>query len=180
MKKLVLGVALAVMLATGTVFADHPGGWGIGVEWRGNLYSNNLRGGAVSLKIPGIPVFWGINLGFGKNYFGIGVTGDFYVLDKTISGPFGFYVGIGGYFDFYSWKWSGNKDYSYTVLGIGARVPIGLSIQPISWFEVFIDIAPSLGLGIDFEGKKDGVVYHKGNVGFGFGLPLEIGLRFWF
>ena len=43
MKKLLIVLALAAVLATGTALADHPGGFGIGVQgggssgWRGEF-----------------------------------------------------------------------------------------------------------------------------------------------
>jgi hypothetical protein len=182
MKKIVLTFVLAAILATGSVFAAHPNGLGIGVQGGygiGFTGYNGSAGAALSLKIPNIPIFWAVNLNFGDNFFGIGLTGDKYIFDQKISGPFGWYLGLGLYFNYYSWSFS-NTDYSPVGgLGVGARVPIGLSIQPVKFFEIFLDVAPALGLYVNFEGKYKGVIYRDGGMGLAFGMPLEIGLRFW-
>ena len=66
MKKILFVFVLAAIVATGTVFADHPGGFGIGVQggtggiWRSGGYGGHHHG-ALSLKIPGIPIFWAIS-----------------------------------------------------------------------------------------------------------------------
>jgi hypothetical protein len=62
-------------------------------------------------------------------------------------------------------------DDSYTDrlwLGLGVRVPIGLSWQPVKFFEVFVDLVPDIGLGI---------VPELGN--FDWDINGELGVRFW-
>jgi hypothetical protein len=197
MKKLFLCGALGLVLAVSGVFADHPSGLGIGVLGRfGWSYGGGGFGGAaLSLKLPSVPVFWGLNLGFGNNYFGFGVTGDYYLIDQTLatiggSVPFGWYLGLGGYFDFANWTWKGAywyngkwNDYSRTNLGFGVRLPIGIDLQiPISTvkLEVFLEAAPSLGLGIYIYDDSDYWKNNKGdNVGLGFSIPGSVGVRLW-
>jgi hypothetical protein len=191
MKRFALVGLLALVLSTGAVFADHPKGWGIGAMWRGGFFGTAAgHGGAITFKAPSLPVFWGISFGAGSNsdtsYFSLGLTGDYYFLDQKISGPLGWYVGIGGFGDFYSHSYKyQSKTWTYSYLDLGARLPVGLSLQPLNFLEFFLDIAPSIGLGIDFEGKdKDypinGGVYHEGGMGVFWGAPVELGFRFWF
>jgi hypothetical protein len=187
MKKLGLLVLLGLVLCTAGAFADHPSGWGVGIvgqyggAWTGG---GSLGGLALSLKAPSVPVFWGINFDFPKDGFGLGVTGDYYLIDQTlVSGAgLGWFFGVGGYFDFTTWSYTyASKKYSQTALGLGVRVPIGLSWQPVEFLEFFFDFAPSLG--IIFYG---GDVYDYGGwedndkVKFGGGWQGDIGLRFWF
>jgi hypothetical protein len=198
MKKLFLCGALGLVLAVSGVFADHPGGLGIGVLGRfGWGYGGGgFGGGALSLKLPSLPIFWGVNAGIGSNYFGFGITGDKYFIDQTLttiggSVPFGWYLGLGGYFNFASWTWKAGwyhnsyytEDHSKTSLGFGVRVPIGIDLQiPISTIklEVFLEAAPSLGLGIFlYDGSKYWKDHEESAVGLDFSIPVAIGVRLW-
>jgi len=181
MKKILIILILAAIM-TGTAFADHPKGFGIGIV---GFYPG---GGGLSLKIPSIPIFWAVNLGFGghdywgykDSWFSINLTGDYYFLDNRLGGPVHWFLGVGGFLgvENHSGK-SGDTDWGWTDVHLGARIPIGLSIQPVKIFEIFLDIAP--GFGINFYGDSK-----HGNYGRGSGMgsfwywPIELGLRFWF
>jgi hypothetical protein len=172
MKKLVLVLALLVILAIGA-FAEHPEGWGIGIVGQSHFDWNGFKGSpgaALSLKAPQWPIFWGINARIRNSYFGLSVTGDYYMVDKRLTPDinFGWYIGIGGYAGFYHV----GGDSSYNGLSVGARVPVGIYIIPVSFFEVFLDVAPSLGLGI-YLGNKSGLELPAG------GLGADLGVRFW-
>jgi hypothetical protein len=186
MKKLVAAVLLGLVLCTAGAFADHPKGWGVGLVGQYGDYwkdGDALGGVALSLKAPALPVFWGINIRFPNHGFKLGVTGDYYFIDQYLVPKvgFGWFLGVGGYLDFatYNYTFLG-KDYNQTAFALGARVPIGLSLRPVDFFEVFIDFAPSLG-----------VVFYSGNVYNDYwkdedkldldgGWQGDIGLRFWF
>jgi len=172
MKKLALVLVFLVILAVGA-FAEHPGGWGIGIVGQSHFDWNGFAGSpgaALSLKAPQKPIFWGVSARIKNNYFGVSVTGDYYLIDKRLTPDinFGWYLGIGGYAGFYHV----GGDSNYNGLGVGARVPIGIYVFPVNFFEVFIDIAPSLGLGINF-GDKGGLELPAG------GLGADLGVRFW-
>jgi len=187
MKKLILVIALAAILATGSALADHPSGFGIGVVGQyGWGAGGGSGGGGLSLKIPSIPIFWAVNLGLSTEHFAIGLTGDYYMIDQPLSVPtLNWFLGLGGFFNFYTYN---NTYYSiktsYTSINVGARVPIGLSWQPISLLELWIDLAPSLGLFIDSDGKYTyqgrETTWHTGGAGFYWVMPLELGIRLWF
>lgn len=193
MKKLVIAVALVAILATGTVFADHPDGWGIGLMGRGGYGwgasdgsgGSSLGGGALSLKAPSLPVYWGINLDLSYRYFGAGVTGDFYLIDDNlIEQILGWYLGLGGFVGFSTW--GAGSDYSWTSVSLGVRLPIGLSLQiPISsiGLEVFLAVVPNLGIGFWFwDSKYDQHWKDNGrkNIGVVGGIGGELGFRIWF
>jgi len=182
MKKKLFIFVLAVVIATGTAFADHPKGTGIGVV---GFYPGGV---GLSLKLPSIPIFWAVSLGFYSgydSYFSLNVSGDYYMIDKKLGGPVHWFLGLGGFFSFNTYTNSYySAEYSWTDLAFGARVPIGLSIQPIPLLEIFLDIAPSLGMIINgeqaytYNGNR--YVPRKGSAGFYFAFPVELGLRFWF
>ena len=169
MKKLLIVFVLAAILATGTVFADHPDGLGIGVLWRGNIgFDGHFGSGvALSLHVPNVPIFWGIDLHLGGSSFGIGLTGDKYIYDTSLVPDINlhWYLGLGGFLSFFA----GND----ASIQFGARLPIGLSWHILEILELFLEVAPSLGVGI----------YTHGDGGINFpvgGFPVGIGLRLWF
>jgi hypothetical protein len=165
-KKLAVVFILAAVLATGTLFADHPKGWGVGVQggfnsdWGGGF----IGGAAVSLKVPSLPIYWAARLDITENYFGLGVSGDYYFIDSILVPSIKLHwylgggVGLGISF--------GEKSMG---LGIAARLPIGLSWQPFPFLEVFLQAVPSLGVSILPE-------FHFPYGGFG----GDIGIRVWF
>jgi hypothetical protein len=167
MKKFFLAFFLFIIL-TGFVFADHPDdklGLGLMGGWHGNWATLGGWGHgytAFSLKIPNVPVFWAVNLGFGSNYLYIGVSGDKYLYERDIVSAINLHwiVGLGGWINI---GFSDVKDFEF-----GARLPIGVSWHLLGFLELFIDTAPSLGLKVYPEVK-----FPAG------GWPLEIGIRFW-
>jgi hypothetical protein len=204
MKRVVLVLALAAIIAAGTAFADHPEGFGIGVVGSYGGFSSDFSGigYGLSLKIPGVPVFWGFNAGFGSDtfsvgdsYFSIGITGDFYVVDQVLSGPLHYFIGVGGLFKYlsYSYQYTGysySYSYDYSWIFAGARAPIGISFQPVPLLEFFIDVGLFVGVaiysGYDYETQYAGYpslnqkYSYPGTIGFGWDAPVEIGLRLWF
>jgi len=167
MKKVLLVFVFAAILATGTAFADHPSGFGIGVQFGGGGYwgaSGFHPNAALSLKIPSLPIFWAIRLDIEDGYFGLGVSGDYYFIDSALvpSIKLHWYLGGGASLGLsFTEEWLG--------LGIAARLPIGLSWQPIPFLEVFLQIVPSLGVAILPE-------FHFPSGGFG----GDFGIRIWF
>ena len=180
MKKIVLVIALAAILATGTVFADHPGGLGIGIV---GFYPGGV---GLSLKIPSVPIYWGISAAFGSDYFGADVSGDYYIVDSKLVPAIGLngFIGLGAFFSFHDYSREDWTDYSRTFTAFGGRIPIGLSWQPVKLLEIFFDVAPSLGLYIWSDEKHtvlgQEVITKEGSKGFHFGWPIELGLRLWF
>ena len=170
MKKIVFVLLFGVILTAG-VFASpvHPDGLGIGVLWGGTTgtgggFNNNV---ALSLKVPAVPVFWGISFGGlgGNSGFSIGVKGDYYLLGSELIPTLGWFLGVGAYVN----MWFGNN----AAIGFGGRIPIGLTWQPISIFELFGNLVGTLGTGIYTAGGG-------GIMGFRGGIGGEIGIRLWF
>ena len=188
MKKLILCLLMISLLAIGA-FADHPNGWGVGLMGRGGwgYGSGGLGGGALSLKAPMLPIYWGINVDLGSNYFGLGITGDFYLIDNTLADlgtpTLGWYLGLGGFFGFGTYSVSSA---SWTSLSLGARLPIGLSLQiPVSSIsvEIFGALVPNLGFGFWFWDSKYDTYWkdeNRGSFGIVGGIGGELGFRIWF
>jgi hypothetical protein len=163
MKKFAAICIVGFVLGTAGAFADHPDGWGLGVVFGGGV---DGWGPSLSLKAPQLPIFWAINLGFGKNYFGLGVSGDYYFIDKKFPTDINlnWYLGVGGY----ATMWGFNDD--KFGLALGARVPVGLSWQFLKHGEIFLEIAPQLGLEVapDFRFPQSSF------------FNAALGARFWF
>ncbi|MDR2068831.1 MAG: hypothetical protein LBP71_03065 [Spirochaetaceae bacterium] len=172
MKKVLICVLLLFLTLTVETFADHPEGMGIGLDFRYGVTGG--WGPALSLKLPSVPVYWGIGLGIDRNWFGLNVSGDYYFIDKTLAPEInlGWYLGLGGYVGMWIWKdnyhpaWArdDNLDMSLT---LGARVPVGLSWQPLDFLEVFVDVAPCLGLWVIPLRFPD------------WDINFDLGVRFW-
>jgi len=158
----VIVITLAVILATGAAFADHPGGFGIGVQFGGSggWGGHWGGGGALTLKFPGIPVFWAVDFAIGPSYMWMNLAGDYYLIDNQLVKTLHWYLGVGGYVGF-----SLNNQLG---LDAGARLPVGLSWQPLDLLEIYLQIVPSLGLGI------------LPVLGLGGGWGGNLGIRLWF
>ena len=173
MKKLFFVLLIGILIST-AVFADHEG-LGVGIIGGGGFGSHHGYGYAgLSLKVPSLPIFWGIYPAFYGSGFGVGVTGDFYFFDDNLieqkmTGDDGSYypfkldwfLGVGGFVDLHMWKNGLSAD-------LGVRVPIGLSWHIIKQLELFLDIAPGIG-----------VYMGPGGVGLHWAGAAELGLRFW-
>jgi len=175
MKKTVIVLLLSLLLSAGA-FADHPSGWGIGIVGQYNLAWDGFDGSpglSLSLKAPQMPIYWGINVDLGKHLVGFNITGDYLIIDQPLVREvnLGWYLGLGGYVGFYKYSF---ETTDWVSLRAGARLPIGIYIVPVKFFEVFVDVAPSLGMGMYFGDYDDSFNFPEG------GLGLDLGLRFWF
>jgi hypothetical protein len=168
MKKILL-VLILVVVFSGAAFADHPDnqlGIGVMFRWGDSLFekgATHYAGAALSLKVPSIPIFWGINMSFGSNHFGLGVTGDKYFMEGALVPDINlhYFIGLGGWVNM--WGFSDSFGLSF-----GARLPIGISWHLVDMIEIFLDVAPSLGIRV-----TPGFEFPAG------GLPIELGFRIW-
>jgi len=169
MKKLVLVILIGLLVGT-AAFADHDGlGIGLILGGGGGVNGGGFHPG-LSLKIPSIPIFWGVYLGWSSNndwghtnYFGITVTGDYYFVDKNLfsstanssDGSYNvkldWFFGLGGAVNLNFWnvryreagkEW---RDDGFGV-GLGLRIPIGLSWHVITPFEIALGLVPTFGV----------------------------------
>ena len=170
MKKIIIVIALMAIIGTGTAFADHPEGWGIGIynTFDHTLFNGTLHGFGAGLTIvfPGFPVFFYFDLT--NNFNHVAAAGDYYFIDDNIDGPWHWYFGLG----LGVASWINDKKLG---LATALRIPIGVSVQPIDWFEFFIQAVPQVGIRfVGHEGDKEGFgIYNRFWGG-------NIGIRFWF
>ncbi|MDR1211465.1 MAG: hypothetical protein LBK40_04455 [Spirochaetaceae bacterium] len=148
MKKITMVVVIGLCVGLAGVFADHPGGAGIGILFRSG-YDMEAKGSdgfdiGLSLKLSSVPIFWGFVLNVHDDVFGAGATGDYYLIDSSLVSGSGFdlgwHLGLGGYgamrFD----------DDMY--LAAGGRLPVGLSFLFAKHFEAFLGVAYNLGIRV--------------------------------
>ena len=174
MKKIILVFLLAFIVST-SVFAARPSGWGVGIvgqygfAWDG---FTGAPGAGLSLKAPQLPIYYGIHLDLRRYGFGVSLTGDRYLIDNTLSSDvnLGWFLGWGTYIGVFNYRLDST---SWTSIRTGLRLPIGLYIFPVNFLELFINLAPSLGVGLYFGDHNDRFRFPEG------GLGLDIGLRFW-
>ncbi|GHU20684.1 hypothetical protein FACS1894163_13730 [Spirochaetia bacterium] len=163
-KKFLLVCFIGLVLGIGGVSADHSDGLGIGIiAGGGGGTVGGLFYPTLSLKVPNVPVFWGVNAFLGSG-LGVGVSGDYYIFDRDLvdSGSFNldWFLGVGAFSHFFFGDGFG--------LGAGVRVPVGLSLHINETFELFLDVTPGIGLGIN----TGSILYFVGGG--------ELGLRVWF
>lgn len=165
MKKIIAVFILGLSISTVGLFADHGSGFAVGPVISGGGGTGGAGGTfGATLKFPSLPVFWTAKLRFGSSGLGLGVTGDYYFIDRDLvqDGNFNldWFIGIGGYLNM--------GFYDDFLLSLGARLPIGLSWHIARPFELYLALVPSLGLEV------------TPNVDFpDFDIGAELGFRFW-
>jgi len=150
---LVLSVALLLAVTLGAAAQPLGVGGAFSIDSLGGLPSSAM----LSLKVPQVPVVWGIGLQVNQNDFNMAFTADWWLYQEHLVGFLNLYAGPGIYLSL------PNR------VEAGGRVPIGLNAYPLDFLELFIEIAPTLVLfsdtGIDIPS---------------FGLQGAFGFRFWF
>jgi hypothetical protein len=194
MKKWALLLLFTLIFST-TAFADHAqdslalgGIFGAGVSWNGYISHPDFYPAGLSLKIPGVPLFWGVYvkpfdnlwLGIPGYGLGLGITGDWYfaepgLVSKTATNQKGsynlkidWYVGAGFYANMYM------RDNYFRGDG-GFRMPFGVSWHAMGnpkQLEVCVGSVGGLGIGSD--NHRDKPYVHI------FFIPVEVTVRWWF
>ena len=149
MRKAVVVLAL-VVLATASASADIS----IGGEYL--FYSTGLSHNALlSLRLWPQPIQLGLGMRFGSSPQ-FSITGDYWLKAGKFSGPFGYYVAVGGFVNLPN------------PVSFGARVPIGLQLWPLGdVLEIFVEAIPYAGIQV------------VPSTGSDFGVGLGAGFRFW-
>jgi hypothetical protein len=172
MKKLYFLLVFGLAVSFSVCAARYPNGFGIGAVGSSNFDNVTRGGGALSLKVPKVPVYWAIAVAGStdSDYISVALSGDVNMFTGTFIKQvnFGYFVQLGGY---------GRVAFMNDDTGFsgGVRLPIGLkAVFFKNFLEVFIDIAPTLGLGTDNYA-------HFGSFYFpDWRIPLEAGLRVYF
>lgn len=138
MKKIII---LLIILTMTTAYSST----GVGAAFTYGLSNGELNaGGALSINTPAIPgTVLNIKLAFDEaEYFNFGVTDDWWVIQRNVTGILDLYVGLGFYAGFTMIEQ--DSDFS-----LGARAPIGITAKPINELELFLEIAPAMGVGFE-------------------------------
>ena len=171
MKKKILLSCIVILVAATGAFADVDlDGFAIGAAWYGNA---NFIGGtsfgndvAVSFKLPSFPPIFAVTLGFNPSWFKFGVIADWWLINsELVDDVLYWYLGPGVIANF-----AAGTNYGY--LNVGVRFPIGLHVYLIDHLEIFAEVAPTLGLGIDTGSS--------GGIGLTLGFMPGVGARWWF
>ncbi|MDR0474834.1 MAG: DUF3996 domain-containing protein [Treponema sp.] len=173
MKKFTLALFLTVIAVTGA-FAEHHSGSSIGFvvkpyfEWD-HFEAENMFG--VSFRSQPIPLNWAFCVDWKRDGFYLSLTGDEYIIDTDlISGVnFGFFLGLGLYTGI-----TYMESVDLSLFNVGVRLPVGFYVIPGNFLEIYINAAPSLGLGIYLGNTKDTFRFPDGS------LSVEFGLRVWY
>jgi hypothetical protein len=152
-KKIVIALVLLVAIAVPATFATGVG-VAFGLPFGGGLPGTNVM---LSLKVSEIPFLMGLGFNLNESSSSFGLTGDWWVANKNLFSFVNYYLGPGFY-----------VGYANRLL-VGGRFPIGLNIYPVKNLELFMEIAPTLAVGIG-----DSVTFPE------WGFQSAFGLRFWF
>ena len=182
MKKLVFVLLIGLLVST-AAFADHDGfGIGLILGGGGGYHAGGTFYPGVSLKIPSLPVFWGIYTGISPFHVGLTFTGDYYFFDKnlftsnidnddsTYKFKLDWYFGLGGAVSLNFYRGIFGRG-GWDGIGFGLRVPVGLSWHVIKQFEIALGLAPVLGLYISS--------YYSNYVAFWWDINVELAFRYW-
>lgn len=160
MKKIFV-LLVALLILTSAFAKEDPtsthGNWAIGVQ---GGFLNGLGCGSITLKVPKIPLVFAVDAGGGSGDFLIGITGDYWLQNPQLNRFFYWYYGPGG-----AVSLTLGDDFGVFV---GPRFVIGIELFPAKIFEIYLQAAAQIGLGI-----------YDGGVGMGWGIPLSGGFRFW-
>ena len=187
LKKCILSIALLISLIVAVpskAQAAYADGAAIGVAILGGFPAHASLG--ITGKFDGLPVMFGLtgraSFGNNYNYFGIGLTADWWGLKIPLSQSdvgIHFYLGPGGAFDadFGSKYWSINA---------ALRMPIGFSFIFAKSFELFLELAPSINIihAGSYGVQVLGLYIGNSGTGWGadgfFGFGAGLGFRYWF
>lgn len=157
-RALIIGSCLLLVAAAGA-FASS--GMGIGGAFNLEIVGPSGAGATPGLSAlfspPGVPIMIGAGAILGSDQTSVLLTVDWWLYQQPLVWKLGIYIGPG----------------LYLVIAdpfqLGVRVPVGFQIFPLEPLEVFLEIAPQLGIGFG-----DPVTFPE------FSLVGALGVRFWF
>jgi len=176
MRKIAL-VLIVGLLSTGMAFAHHTDDEvGIGAVFNfGGGRGGGFFNPGLSLKLPGVPVFWGFFF-HPVGDFGLGLTGDIHfftgnLITDVLADDEGYtynlridwFAGLGGFTNVF---FGGNA----TAFSFGVRMPGGVSWHIVRWAELALSIVPSFGM----------YAIQGSSTGFHWSIGGELALRYWF
>ena len=157
MKRVIIIVFLALVFLSANVFALI--GLGIGAAFNLELFraEGTYPGAALTISLPKIPLVIGAGVLISGEEFLVGITADWWIFQEKLGSIAGLYIGPGIYLKI------------GTPFEFGVRVPVGFQIFPIDPLELFLELAPQLGIGF-----ADPIRFPQVTV------AGSVGFRFWF
>ncbi len=152
-KVFIIAIVLMLVVAVPMTFATGVGA-AFGLPLGGGLPGSNVM---LSLKVSQLPFLMGLGFNIGEDSSAFGFTGDWWVANENLFSFVNYYLGPGFYL--------GYAD----ALLLGGRFPVGLNVYPVKNLELFVEVAPTLAVGIG-----DTVTFPM------WGFQSACGLRFWF
>ncbi len=156
MKKKIIILAIIFTLVISASAFSLGIGLAAGLPIGDGLPGSNLM---LSAKFDQLPFLLGLAAGFDPFY--MGVTADWWAFNDNLAGPLNLYAGPGLYLGVSS---AGDN----TNINLGVRIPIGLNIFVLDFFELFVEVAPRLGFLPTFA------------IPGSLGVQAAAGFRFWF
>jgi len=154
-KKILIIALLLIALSAMSVSAAT---FGVGAAYGLNAIGGLPSAALLSLKVPQVPILWGIGAQLGGGAFNLAVTADWWLYQQKLVSFIGLYVGPGLYMSVPD------------PFEIGGRIPVGLNAYPLDFLEVFLELAPALV----FFSSDAGITIPN------FRLQGAFGFRFWF
>jgi len=158
-------VFLFVCVFAGGAFAADHDGFGIGTAF----YGGYGYGPGLLLKIPPLPLYWGINVSVGgirgvqdDPYFGVSISSDYHFLERAFPGNEKFGWFLGGGLIFSHSHFDGKS-------ALAGRLPAGITFSPIRTLDFVFELAPSAGF-----------CAWSSAVEFDYGMSGSLGIRYWF
>lgn len=143
-RKIIVLAALLLVIGTTGAFA-----FGIGLQYNGNAGEVFTQGVALTFKFDDVPLIFAVNWLFPEGDSTvdavIGLTGDYWVLNKRItnvgSASLNWFLGVGFFVNtVFADEFAMNG---------GLRIPVGLNMfMADGFFELFAQIAPSFGIQV--------------------------------
>ena len=154
-KKIIAVLVLALVASTVSIFA-----LGIGVQ--GGGFTQNIPGNvAITFKVDQSPLVFATNFYIDSNTFLVGLTGDYWISNAYLAGPFNYFIGVGV---------GGTVGLSEPLLlNAAARLPIGVNAYFAKGvIEPYAQVVPMLNLNVIPTFTTS------------FALDANVGIRFWF
>ena len=157
-KKIIAVLVLALLVSTVSVFA-----LGIGIQGGGVYSAGNIGGNAsITFKVDQSPLVFAVDWFANKDIVILGLTGDYWILNSYLAGPFNYFVGLG----FGATVGLGDP----LILAGSVRAPIGVNaFFADGLIEPYLQVVPQFQLAILPDIASNGIVF-----------GANAGIRFWF
>jgi hypothetical protein len=153
-KRIAIIALILVAVVAMSSFADT---FGVGAAFSLNAIGGLPSSAMLSVKVPQLPIMWGIGAQLGGGTFNLAMTTDWWLYEQNLVSFLNIYAGPGLYISLPS------------SFEIGARIPVGLNAYPLDFLEIFAELA----LAHPFW-SEGGLVIPS------FRLQAAFGFRFWF